>query len=210
MFQFIGPCTISITGQTGSGKTSFVRRLLQNKALLFDPEPTEVMYCYGIYQKAYEEMEQEMPFIRFHGGLPKESQINEFSNINEHKILIADDLMEKMMKSGEMGDLFTRGSHHKNITVIYINQNLYCPGKHARTISLNTQYLSIHRNGRDVNTMKVLGRQLGIGNALHEAYMDAHREPFSYLIVDLSPYSDEQYKLVTKIFPGEDTIVYKV
>ena len=118
--------------------------------------------------------------------------------------------MESLTKSGVMENLFTRGSHHKNITVIYINQNMYCPGKHTRTINLNTHYLVIMRNPRDVSTMKVLGRQLGIGNALYEAYTDVHKTPFSYLLTDVSPTSDEQYKLLTNIFPGEDLIAYKV
>ena len=206
----MGPCTMSVTGQTGSGKTCFVRRLLQNKAIMFDPEPAEVMYCYGVYQKAFEEMEKEMPFIKFHCGLPSAQEVNDFADINTNKLIISDDLMHEMVKSSDIEALFTRGSHHKNLTVIYINQNLYCPGKHSRTINLNTHYLIILRNPRDVSTMKVLGRQLGMGNALYDAYTDIHKQPFGYLICDMSPKGVEEYKLRTNIFPGEDTIIYKV
>ena len=210
MFKFKGPTTISISGQTGTGKTTFVHRLLKNKGHLFEPEPMEAMYCYGVYQKAFGEMEKEMPFIKFNSGLPTDTDINEFSDSNTNKLIIVDDLMESLTKSGTMENLFTRGSHHKNITVIYINQNMFCPGKHSRTINLNTHYLIIMRNPRDVSTMKILGRQLGIGNALHEAYTDVHKTPFSYLLTDVSPTSDEQYKLLTNIFPGEDLLAYKV
>ena len=115
-------------------------------------------------------------------------------------VIVYDDMMESIVKSSDMEQMFTKFSHHKNCTVIYINQNIFCPGKHSRTINLNTHYLIIMRNPRDVNTMKVLGRQLGLGNALHEAFMDVHKEPYSYLIVDLSPKSNEQYKLRTKVF----------
>ena len=209
MFKFVGPFTIDLSGQTGVGKTSFVRRLLAHKDEMFEPIPNEVLYCYSVYQDVFAEMERAMPFIRFHQGLPNENDINDFSD-KTNKLLIVDDLMTKIVKSPDMEDLFTKNSHHKNISVCYINQNIFCPGRYSRTINLNTHYLLIMRNPRDVSTMKVLGRQLGIGNALHEAYMDVHKEPFKYLLVDLSPRSDDQFKLRTDIFPGEDTIVYKV
>ena len=210
MFPFIGPCTISLTGQTGSGKTHFIKRLLQNKGDMFKPEPSEVLYCYGVYQKAFEEMEKEMPFLSFHKGLPNAQEIDDFANLNANKMIVCDDLMEQMVKSSEIEALFTRNSHHKNLTVVYINQNLYCPGKHSRTINLNTHYLILMRNPRDVSTMSTLGRQLGIGGALCEAYKDVHKKPFSYLVLDMSPYGEDQYKLRTNIFKGEDTIIYKV
>lgn len=201
---------MSVSGQTGAGKTQLIRRLLQNKSDMFDPEPSQVLYCYGVYQKAFDEMQQEMPFIQFHCGLPTPAIVNEFSHPTDTRVIICDDLMEQMVKSSDIEALFTRHSHHKNLTIIYINQNLYCPGKHSRTINLNTHYLIIMRNPRDVSTMKTLGRQLGIGNALFEAYTDVHKEPFSYLCVDMSPWGQEDHKLRTKIFKDEDTVIYKV
>ena len=201
MFNFVGPCTVSVSGQTGAGKTQFIRRVLSNKDKLFEPEPVEVLYCYGAYQKAFEEMERELPFIKFHSSLPSDTEINSFADNNQHKIVIADDLIGSLTQSNVMGDSFTK-SHHKNLTVIYMNQNKFCPG--------NTHNMIIMRNPRDVSTMEVLGRQLGIGNALHEAYTDVHKTPYSYLVTDLHPSSDEQYKLLTNIFPGEDLVAYKV
>ena len=36
--------------------------------------------------------------------------------------------------------LFTKGSHHRNLTVIYIVQNVFDKGKYSRIISLNSNY----------------------------------------------------------------------
>ena len=135
MFKFVGPFTMNLSGQTGVGKTSFVRRLLANKDKMFEPVPNEVLYCYSVYQDVFADMEREMPFIRFNQGLPTENDIHEFSD-KTNKLLIADDLMTSIVKSQEMVDLFTKNSHHKNISVCYINQNLYCPGRHSRTINI--------------------------------------------------------------------------
>ena len=51
---------------------------------------------------------------------------------------------------------------------------------------------------------------VGIGNAVFEAYMDAHSEPYSYLVINISPHGDNEFKIISKIFPEEDNIVYRV
>ena len=38
-------------------------------------------------------------------------------------------------------DLFTKHSHHQNITVIYLCQDLFPAGKFAKTISRNAHYI---------------------------------------------------------------------
>jgi hypothetical protein len=46
-------------------------------------------------------------------------------------------------------DLFTKGSHHRNISVILITQNIFHQAKHCQDISLNAKYLVILKNVRD-------------------------------------------------------------
>jgi hypothetical protein len=48
-----------------------------------------------------------------------------------------------------------------------------------------------------------------MSNLLKEAYKDSVKEPYNPLIIDLSPHTDESYKLRRNIFPGEDPIVYQ-
>jgi len=42
-------------------------------------------------------------------------------------------------------DLFTKGSHHRNISEIYIVQNLFNKRKEHRTISLNSHYIVVFK-----------------------------------------------------------------
>ena len=193
---------------TSSGKTSFTRRLLRHKDDLFIPKPDKVLYCYGQFQKVFEDMENELPFIEFVHGLPSEEKIKEFANPNQHRIIVTDDMMQSVVQNKDMEHLFTRGSHHLNLTIIYLNQNMFCQGKCARNINLNTSVLVLMRNPRDTNQIKVLSRQIGAGNVLVDAYRDTHQTPFSYLVVDLSPFTEEKHRIRTNIFPGEDTIIY--
>ena len=58
-------------------------------------------------------------------------------------------------------DLFTKHSHHRHITVLYLYQDLFPPGKYAKTISRNAHYVVAFKNPRD---------QLGIRNLMMQAF----------------------------------------
>ena len=124
-------------------------------------------------------------------------------------MLIIDDQQLEALNSKVIADLFTKFSHHKNITTILILQNLFHQGKYSRDISLNTHYFVLFKNQRDINQVKVLGNQLGISNLLLDSYFDATKDPFAYLLIDISPKSDKELMLRTHIFPDEHTSIYK-
>lgn len=92
-----------------------------------------------------------------------------------------------------------------------MTQNLFQRGSRSRTIALNTYYLVLMKNVRDASQIAFLGRQLfpGHSNFLLEAYADATKSPYGYLLVDTSPHSEDKYRLRTHIFPGEDPIIYQ-
>ena len=85
-------------------------------------------------------------------------------------------------------DLFTKGSHHKNISVIFIMQNIFHKGKSQRDISLNTKYIVLYKNPRDRAQIQHLARQVYPEDPkfLLEAYLDATHAQHSYLFLDLS------------------------
>ena len=67
--RFKVPANFYISGQTQSGKSYFVRKLLHYLNELFHPVPTKVVYCYGEYQKEFDEL-KEVDFIEgFPGDL---------------------------------------------------------------------------------------------------------------------------------------------
>ena len=212
MFPFEAPSTFSISGTTGSGKTTWLYKLLEHQEELF-PEVQfhKILYCYGVWQDLFHRMESSIKNIIFHEGIPLSKTIDELTENKKHNIIILDDLMMEVVKNGEMELLFTRGSHHKNLTIIYLNQNMFCQGKNARTIALNCHYLILFQNRRDCSQVQKLGQQIFPGQSqfLVESYKDALQTPYGYLVVDLSPQAEEAYRLRTKIFPDEDTIIYQ-
>jgi hypothetical protein len=192
---------------SGTGKTTLLYKMLKARNELFTAPPEKIMYCHGVWQKMFESMERDLP-IEFMDGLPSKEMIEQFSD-GVSRCIVLDDLMSDVVGSLEMQHMFTRGSHHNNLTIIYLNQNMYCQGKFSRTLSLNTQYMFILKCPRDVTQLSVLGRQIGVGRSLTEAYTDImNTRPYGYLVVDLSPHNEDGYKLKTNIFPDEDTIIY--
>jgi len=71
-------------------------------------------------------------------------------------LLILDDLMNETNQN--VTDLFTKGSHHRNLSVAYIVQNLFNNGKH-RTISLNSHYIVVFKNPRHASQIVHLAKQ---------------------------------------------------
>ena len=67
----------------------------------------------------------------------------------EQNLIVFDDLMIDASKDKRIVNLFTRGSHHRNLSEIYTVQNLFHQGKGSRSISLNGHYLLLFKNPRD-------------------------------------------------------------
>lgn len=104
-------------------------------------------------------------------------------------------------------DWFTRKAHRRNTSVIYITQNVFDWAAQHRTISLNVHYLVLFKNPRDKSQIVVLSRQLDMSHLI-SAYQDATRQPHGYLIVDLSPHTPDELRLMSQLF--ETLTVYMV
>lgn len=206
------PCSsMCVSGQTGSGKTRFVYRLLHHLDSMYaDEPPKRVLYCYGIHQPLFDDMERQLPNLVFNPGLPSKELLEDLTSDRHHSLIILDDLMHRVVQDMDMELLFTQGCHHRRLSVVFITQNLFPKGSKTRTIALNTYYLVLMKNARDSSQISTLGRQLYPGRArvLVDAYRDATKNPFGYLVVDTSPGGDDRYRLRTNIFPDEDTIIY--
>ena len=203
---FDSPSTFIISGPSGSGKSSLLFNILKNINIMFNKPVNKIYYFYSVWQDLFNENTSDK--IQYIQKIPDEKFINEISD-GHHKILIIDDLQISALNNDFIANLFTRESHHRNLSIFLILQNLFHQGKYARDISLNNHYFILFRNPRDKNQIKILGNQLGIKEKLERAYNMATERPYSYLMVDLSPRSESQYMLSGNILPDEYTVIYK-
>ena len=115
-----------------------------------------------------------------------------------------------MTQSGgdkRIADLFTKGSHHRNLSVIYVVQNIFHQGRETGNISLNAHHIVLFKSPWDKQQISVLARQVNPGHVqeLMKSYEEARKCPHGYLILDLKPPTDDQHRLKTNVLPEENT-----
>lgn len=190
-FTFVHPFTCMVAGPTSSGKTVLVKSFIDNikHTISGIREKPNIVWCHGQSQDGYKETDK----ITYHEGL--------VDDITGYDLIIIDDLMNELGGDARLLNLFTKGSHHMNVSVIFIVQNVFHQGKNMRGISLNCQYLIIMKNPRDKSQIHCLARQIypGKSKKFIQAYEDATKQPFSYLKIDLTPETPEHLRIQTDI-----------
>ena len=192
------PFTSMICGPTGCGKTFFVKKFLKYIDDMCDVSFERIIFYYSEWQHSYNEYEKK---IEFREGLPQPS---DYSNDSGTKLVIIDDLMRESSNNTVI-DLFTKGSHHKNLSVMLITQNLFHQGHGQRDISLNANYIVVFKNPRDRAQIQHLARQVCPENPrfLQDAYHDATVPPHGYLLFDLKQSTPDNCRFRTSIFPND-------
>ena len=150
-------------------------------------------------------MMRTMPGIEFNQGIPEDIDNADYLDTSQRNLIVLDDLMAQSGKDKRIADLFTKGSHHRNLSIIYIVQNVFYQGKEMRNISLNAHYIVLFNSPRDKQQISMLARQVNPGKVQEfmRSYEDATRRPHRYLMLDLKPTTDDQQRLKTNVLPGE-------
>ena len=192
--RFQTPCGVQISGPTMSGKSTLVRNIIQHNTDLFFPAPKRIVYVYGTWQKEFNVI-NNVEFVKDLNTVLEEDYFDQQDNT----LLILDDLMEEISKHKTAATLFTRGVHHKNVSVLFLSQNLFKQGKSMRDIALNCQYLILFKTARDVQQVNYLARQTGLTH-LALAYRKATLLPYGCLLINLHPKTPEVLRLQFHIF----------
>jgi len=90
-------------------------------------------------------------------------------------------------KDQRIVNLFTRGSHHRNLSVIYIVQKVFHQGKGCRSISLNSHYLVLFKNPREKLQVWKIANQMFPGRTdfFLKQYEQVVQRPYEYRLIDL-------------------------
>ena len=158
---------------------------------------------YSEWQPDYVCIRDYDPDIEFENGW--RDQIFDTLSPKQRNIIILDDQIGVASSSQSVADLFTKGSHHRNLTVIYLVQNVSNHYKSKRTIYLNSHYCVVFRNSRDASEFRTMAYQICSSDArwLVDAFTDATSKYYGYLVLDHHPSTPDDENVVTNIFPGE-------
>lgn len=131
------------------------------------------------------------------------------SNSNNPTVLVFDDLVTSLANDKRLTQLVIQGSHHCDLSVVILTQNLFAHGKEWRTISLNCQMMVLFKSPRDQSQVMSMSRQMfpHNPNVLIEAYRMATERPHGYLVINLKPNAVDQCRLMTNIIDEEGPAV---
>lgn len=200
--SFRHPFTMLVVGPTGSGKTLWIRDILCSQ--LITPFPKNIVWFYGEWQPLYDQLKQTIPCITFVKGLPTDNFDAYFTP--QENLFVIDDLMSET--NTLISDLFTKGSHHRNLSVILVLQNLFSRGKNnvGRTISLNSHYIAMFKNPRDELSLSIIARQIAPTRTqfIHDAFRHATARPYGYLLFDFKPDTRDELRYRTNVLPFDE------
>lgn len=209
--KFAHPFTMIIAGPSGCGKTTFVCKMLSNLDNCVNAKIKKIFWCHAernalpsITKQLSDETEKSLN-IEYHYGIP-----NTFENdLNEPALIILDDLMNEVDNT-QISQLFTRGSHHRNISVVLITQNIFHRGSNMRDISLNAKYIVCFKNPRDGSQISFLARQIYPEGSreLVNVYKQCTIKPHSYLLIDLTQNINDLLRFRTDIFDSNGCVCF--
>ena len=103
--------------------------------------------------------------------------------------MVLDDQINVASSSKSVADLFIKGAHHQNFTLIYLMQKVYNQNLSQKTISHNSHYRVLFRDGRDASQFPTMAYEICFSNGqwLVDAVKDATSKLYKYLIRDHHP-----------------------
>ena len=142
-FVFEHPFTGMFSGPTSCGKTFLVKRILQEH--LIKPWPQRIIWIYRRWQPLYDDIRRTVwPPVEFIQGIPVDIDNDSYLDPSTRNLIVLDDVMASSSKDGRITELFTEGSHHRNLSVIAIDQNLYFSNAQHNAVTASTWfYLTI-------------------------------------------------------------------
>lgn len=185
------PFTLMLCGPSSCGKTTFALQLINQMKPI-----KNLLWLNGEVNALPKQISSLADNVEVSDVIP-----DTFENLIENTLIVIDDLMTSAYTKS-ICDLFTKGSHHKNISVILITQNLFHQGKYCRDISLNCKYLVLFKNPRDKSQIYPLARQIYPENpsALVRVYKEATNNSYGYLFLDLTQTTNDLMRFQTDIF----------
>ncbi|KAL9958150.1 hypothetical protein ACROYT_G035124 [Oculina patagonica] len=142
-FHLGHPFTCMVAGMTGSGKTVWVKSLLQQAHKTMHPTPERIVWCYSQWQPAYRELLLTIPGIEFIKGIPSTLEQDSFFDVNIRNLIVIDDQMIEAGSDNWIVNLFTKGSHHRNLSVVTLCKTYSIKAKYEVAVRGPFGYLFI-------------------------------------------------------------------
>lgn len=202
-------------GPTAAGKTVILSKLLSDFKLHFSADPVGILLCVNQKTDIHRQLEQRIPQVTIHLGLPSGQVLDSFLALHGVKAICLDDLFQSMIESTIINDLFLVRAHHANCIVIYTSQYLYMPGKFSRSLALNSHIYILLYTPRSFHQVQIFSRQLFGTTQQYSSFMEIYKKylldrPYEYIVINCHPATPYLFRLSTRIFKSELTILFQM
>ena len=199
------PFRLIVGGGSGSGKTEFVKRLVNENH--FSSPFDKLVYCYPDYLgDCPTEFDQ---IVEYQPGL---CDLTYFAGLPKNSLVILDDMMSECGNSDVIMKLFSVIARKKNLSLIFIVQNIYNQSKQFRNIRLNATNFVLFKffSATDVN--KRFLRDISCNELITKRQLDkVYAEKFAYIFIDLHPQRHSEFCTIrSNIFDRNYTLFHKM
>ena len=192
-----------LSGPSGCGKTCFISQLITNLDQISIDPPKKVIYFYKEWQAKFEDMKQALGvnFIEDNDMI-----IDQIKDFNVPALVIFDDMLNSAnLKS--VAQLFTVFGRHLNLCLAFLTQRLFNNNEFFRQISQNSDYIAVFKNPRNSREIRTLAGQITPNTLeLLNIYHKATRDPYSYVLINLTQEGLPQLKYVSDVFSKKHVV----
>lgn len=208
---FQHPTQIMLGGPTKSGKTTLMQRLLENRATMFQP-PIERVYWYYTMDNSVAGAKTMFPDVIFVKGTVT-SKTTQDMELSRPTLLIMDDMQDMVLRTDTftvLSNLFTRESHHSNLSVALLVQDFFI--KRLNQIAAQCENVIAMLSGSSSQKLESLGRRMfstgGGAFLLWATQRIKAQSKWPYALMSQGAGVSECEKLRHFIFPGEANTFY--
>lgn len=202
--QFKSCSTYVLAGPSKCGKSVWITNLLLNSNVLIEG-PIDYIYVFcGSNDQTMTLLKEKFgPKIQFVSGLPKD--LNEYIHSGKHGVLVFDDLMShELTNNTQISEVFTKRSHHENLSVFLVLQNMFALGKERLNFVRNANYIVLFRNPLDQSVPYVMSQRFDPINQRKLADMLIYvMEKHRYVLCDGHQDTKKLVRFRTDLFNGE-------
>ena len=185
------PFRIQVGGGSGCGKTTLVKQLVDNNH--FSSPFDKIIYLYPNYL-----VDSPIEFDQIVEYRSDLDDIAHYSSLPKNSLIIIDDLMLECGKSDDIMKLFSVVARKRELSIIFIVQNIYDTGRQFRNIRLNSTGFFLFKFYASNDTNKRLLRDLGLTSFVSKHQLaEIYERPFAYIFVNIHPARQNQFVSIT-------------